>query len=120
MELKKNHNFLSKKIFIKTFGCQMNEYDSNRIISLAPFSTSWFASEIISKNALEYSGPLVYGTTQNLQNLSQPSCIVKKAEILLLEFLTKLSWSNFSITSNSVELIFTFLFSIFKIILFIS
>ena len=26
---------MSKKIFIKTFGCQMNEYDSNRISSLA-------------------------------------------------------------------------------------
>ena len=28
-------NNLEKKIFIKTFGCQMNEYDSNRILDIA-------------------------------------------------------------------------------------
>ena len=30
----KKINILNKKIFIKTFGCQMNEYDSNRIAGL--------------------------------------------------------------------------------------
>ena len=34
MGLKKNPNIMLKKIFIKTFGCQMNEYDSNRIFDI--------------------------------------------------------------------------------------
>ncbi len=32
--VKKIKNNLTKKIFIKTFGCQMNEYDSNRILDI--------------------------------------------------------------------------------------
>ena len=32
--VKKIRNNLTKKIFIKTFGCQMNEYDSNRIFDI--------------------------------------------------------------------------------------
>ncbi len=34
MGLKKNPNKMIQKIFIKTFGCQMNEYDSNRIFDI--------------------------------------------------------------------------------------
>ena len=37
---------LSKKIFIKTFGCQMNEYDSNRILDLAK-TAGYFPTENI-------------------------------------------------------------------------
>ena len=34
MGLKKNPSLMLQKIFIKTFGCQMNEYDSNRIFDI--------------------------------------------------------------------------------------
>ena len=40
---------MSKKIFIKTFGCQMNEYDSNRIYDLV--STIGFNKTDIKKEA---------------------------------------------------------------------
>ena len=40
MGLKKKLNFMLKKIFIKTFGCQMNEYDSNRIYDSV--KKNWF------------------------------------------------------------------------------
>ena len=32
--VQKSKNKLDKKIFIKTFGCQMNEYDTNRIYDI--------------------------------------------------------------------------------------
>ena len=41
---------------------------------------------IICLKGLEYSGPLVYGTTQKWQNLSQPSWMVKKDDTLLILF----------------------------------
>ena len=40
---------MPKKIFIKTFGCQMNEYDSNRIYDLT--STIGFNKTDIKKEA---------------------------------------------------------------------
>ncbi|SVC82430.1 uncharacterized protein METZ01_LOCUS335284, partial [marine metagenome] len=40
---------MPKKIFIKTFGCQMNEYDSNRIYDLT--STIGFSKTDIKKEA---------------------------------------------------------------------
>ena len=46
------------------------------MISLAPLVDADSASNLISLKFLEYSGPLVKGTTQNEQNLSHPSCIV--------------------------------------------
>ena len=40
MVLKKNPKNMNQKIFIKTFGCQMNEYDSNRIYDTV--KKNWF------------------------------------------------------------------------------
>ena len=40
---------VTKKIFIKTFGCQMNEYDSSRIFDLV--KTIGFDKTDIKKNA---------------------------------------------------------------------
>ena len=56
-------------------------------------------------NGLEYSEPLVYGTTQNVQNLSQPSCIVKNADLPLSSMLV-FKWSNFGIVGKSILIFF--------------
>ena len=39
---------MSKKFFIKTFGCQMNEYDSNRISDL--FKSNGYLRSFDSQN----------------------------------------------------------------------
>jgi len=73
-------------------------------------SANFFASLRILLKDLENSAPLVYGTTQNEQNLSQPSCIVKNSAILDFLKLFKLSRvSNFSINSKLVSEKFSFL-----------
>ena len=55
----------------------INEYAltfcPNNVISLTPFLIKISASCKIFLNGLEYSGPLVKGTTQKWQNLSHPS-----------------------------------------------
>ena len=47
MDQKKESN-LKKKIFIKTFGCQMNEYDSNRILDITK-KINYFPTKKISE-----------------------------------------------------------------------
>ena len=54
---------MSKKIFIKTFGCQMNEYDSNRILDVVKKID---LSDVINSNG---------GVNKN--KLSNPACIFK-------------------------------------------
>ena len=49
--------------------------------SRTPFSASRFTSSTIFSTGRETSAPRVYGTTQKVQNLSQPSCTVTKAEM---------------------------------------
>src|SRR5262245_66153954 len=54
----------------------------------------------------ETSAPRVYGTTQNVQNLSQPSCTVTKADTPRARIASRaggLSTSNLSSTGNSVS-----------------
>ena len=50
------------------------------MISRTPASASRRASPRIGATGRDSSGPRVYGTTQNVQNLSQPSWIVRKAD----------------------------------------
>ena len=68
-------------------------------------------------NGLEYSGPLVYGTTQKWQNLSQPSWIVINDETLLKLFLILLKYSNLVADSKSVTSNLDLFFLKFSIVL---
>ena len=58
------------------------------------------ASSMICETGLELSEPRVYGTTQKAQNLSQPSCTVRKAVGPLWAILAFFSTKNLSSTQK--------------------
>jgi tRNA-2-methylthio-N6-dimethylallyladenosine synthase len=79
---------LPKKIFIKTFGCQMNEYDSNRIydlVSIIGFSKTEIKSEAdcfvlntchIREKATEKVYHEIGRVKKTFRNLKKPLVIV--------------------------------------------
>ena len=79
---------MSKKIFIKTFGCQMNEYDSNRIYDLVS-NVGYYKTEIkneadwfvlntchIREKATEKVYHEIGRVKKNFKNLKKPLVIV--------------------------------------------
>ena len=124
---------LDKKIFIKTFGCQMNEYDSNRIYDSV--SKLGFVKTTNQSNADCYilntchirdkAKDKVYHEIGRVKKLYRgkkkpimvvAGCVaqaeneemVKKADILSLLFLILSKYPNLEILSNSVSSCFKF------------
>src|SRR6516162_5408265 len=77
-----------------------------RLTSRTPASASRSISARIFPTGRAISAPRVYGTTQKVQNLSQPSCTVMKADAPRLRIAMRSGaarWLNLSSTGNSVS-----------------
>ena len=86
-------------------GGAVGEFDTRELmrlgVSLADATTAATGREI--------SAPRVYGTTQKVQNLSQPSCTVTKAEMPRERIASGFGWGrkvNLSSAGNSVSIAF--------------
>src|SRR5689334_10036569 len=73
----------------------------NNVISPTPWAASDFTSAITESNGRDTSSPRVYGTTQNVQYLLQPSMTETNADDPSARGAGRLS--NFSISGNDTS-----------------
>ena len=125
----------NKKIFIKTFGCQMNEYDSNRIYDsvkkIGYEKTKNYEDANcyllntchIRDKAKEKVYHEIGRVKKSFELKKKPLVIVagcvaqaENEEIFPELFLILLKYSNFEIASNSVSSVFLFFSIWFKIV----